>query len=132
MARQKLILLSNRFRTCALPRRLLLAKFSDLTVSVADVDGRVAITAGLCYMPSMLCWMDVRRYSQSLACSANKAPCRCPSPPTFRPTASELKAKSLVAVRVNGLAINRELKIVYRKDKHLGRAAQTFIEMARK
>lgn len=45
---------------------------------------------------------------------------------------TELKAKSLVAVRVNGLAINRELKIVYRKDKHLGRAAQTFIEMARK
>jgi DNA-binding transcriptional LysR family regulator len=45
---------------------------------------------------------------------------------------TELKAKSLVAVCVNGLDINRELKIVYRKDKHLGRAAQTFIEMARK
>jgi DNA-binding transcriptional LysR family regulator len=45
---------------------------------------------------------------------------------------TELKAKSLVAVRVRGLVINRELKIVYRKDKHLGRAAQTFIEMARK
>ena len=45
---------------------------------------------------------------------------------------TELKAKSLVAVRVKGLDINRELKIVYRKDKHLGRAAQTFIEMARK
>ncbi len=45
---------------------------------------------------------------------------------------TELKAKSLVAVRVTGLDINRELKIVYRKDKHLGRAAQTFIEMARK
>jgi DNA-binding transcriptional LysR family regulator len=43
---------------------------------------------------------------------------------------TELKAKSLVAVRVKGLDINRELKIVYRKDKHLGRAAQTFIEMA--
>ena len=43
---------------------------------------------------------------------------------------SELKAKSLVAVNVKGLDINRELKIVYRKDKHLGRAAQTFIEMA--
>src|SRR5438132_7834443 len=43
---------------------------------------------------------------------------------------TELKAKSLVAVRVTGLDINRELKIVYRKDKHLGRAAQTFIEMA--
>ena len=45
---------------------------------------------------------------------------------------TELKAKSLVAVRVTDLDINRELKIVYRKDKHLGRAAQTFIEMARK
>jgi DNA-binding transcriptional LysR family regulator len=45
---------------------------------------------------------------------------------------TELKARSLVAVPVKGLDINRELKIVYRKDKHLGRAAQTFIEMARK
>lgn len=44
---------------------------------------------------------------------------------------TELKAKSLVAVRVRGLDIRRELKIVYRKDKHLGRAAQRFIEMAR-
>src|SRR5256884_1174793 len=43
---------------------------------------------------------------------------------------TELKAKSLVALGVKGLDINRELKIVYRKDKHLGRAAQTFIEMA--
>jgi len=38
----------------------------------------------------------------------------------------------LVAINVTGLDINRELKIVYRKDKHLGRAAQTFIDMARK
>ena len=45
---------------------------------------------------------------------------------------TELKAKSLVAVGVTGLDINRELKIVYRKDKHLGRAAQAFIELARK
>lgn len=45
---------------------------------------------------------------------------------------AELKAKSLGAVSVKGLDIKRELKIVYRKDKHLGRAAQTFIEMARK
>ena len=44
---------------------------------------------------------------------------------------TELKAKSLVAVRVRGLDIRRELKIVYRKDKHLGRAAQTLIDMAR-
>src|SRR5438132_11195889 len=45
---------------------------------------------------------------------------------------TELKAKSLVAVAVRGLDINRDLKIVYRKDKHLGRAVQAFIEMARK
>jgi DNA-binding transcriptional LysR family regulator len=45
---------------------------------------------------------------------------------------TELKAKSLVAVRVSGLDIRRQLKIVYRKDKHLGRAAQTFIHMATK
>jgi DNA-binding transcriptional LysR family regulator len=44
---------------------------------------------------------------------------------------TELKARSLVAINVNGLDINRELKIVYRKDKHLGRAAQTFMKMAR-
>jgi DNA-binding transcriptional LysR family regulator len=44
---------------------------------------------------------------------------------------TELKAKSLVAVHVKGLDINRELKIVYRKDKHLSRAAHAFIEIAR-
>ncbi len=43
---------------------------------------------------------------------------------------AELKAKTLVAVRVRGLGINRELKIVHRKDKHLSRAARTFIELA--
>ena len=43
---------------------------------------------------------------------------------------TELKAKSLVAVHIRGIDIRRELKIVYRKDKHLGRAAQTFISMA--
>src|SRR6185503_18954338 len=45
---------------------------------------------------------------------------------------TELKAKRLVAIRVKGLDINRDLKIVYRKDKHLGRAAEAFIDMARK
>jgi DNA-binding transcriptional LysR family regulator len=45
--------------------------------------------------------------------------------------ATELKAKTLVAVRVTGLNIKRELKIVYRKDKHLGNAARIFIEMAK-
>jgi DNA-binding transcriptional LysR family regulator len=44
---------------------------------------------------------------------------------------TELKAKSLVAVNVRGVDIRRELKIVHRKDKHLSRAARTFIEMAR-
>ena len=46
--------------------------------------------------------------------------------------ATELKAKSLIAVRVQGLSIHRELKIVHRKDKHLSRAAIAFIEMARR
>ena len=44
---------------------------------------------------------------------------------------TELKAKTLVNVHVRGLDIQRELKIVFRKDKHLGRAAQAFIEIAR-
>lgn len=44
---------------------------------------------------------------------------------------TELKARSLVAIHVKGLDINRELKIVYRKDKHLSRAANAFIETAR-
>jgi DNA-binding transcriptional LysR family regulator len=43
---------------------------------------------------------------------------------------TELKAKTLVAIPVRGIDIGRELKIVYRKDKHLGRAARTFISMA--
>jgi DNA-binding transcriptional LysR family regulator len=45
---------------------------------------------------------------------------------------TELKAKTLVAVKIQNLAIRRELKIVYRKDKHLSRAAQAFIEIALK
>ena len=44
---------------------------------------------------------------------------------------TELQAKSLAAVVVRGIDIHRELKIVHRKDKHLSRAARTFIEMAR-
>lgn len=44
---------------------------------------------------------------------------------------TDLKAKTLVAVKTRNLEIRRELKIVYRKDKHLSRAAQTFIEMAK-
>ena len=45
---------------------------------------------------------------------------------------TELKAKTLIAVSIRDLNIERELKIVYRKDKHLGRAAKAFIEMARR
>ncbi|MFN2494179.1 MAG: selenium metabolism-associated LysR family transcriptional regulator [Pyrinomonadaceae bacterium] len=44
---------------------------------------------------------------------------------------TELKAKTLVAVKIQKLEVLRELKIVYRKDKHLSRAAHAFIEMAR-
>jgi DNA-binding transcriptional LysR family regulator len=44
--------------------------------------------------------------------------------------ATELKAKTLTAIRVRDLTISRELKIVHRKDKHLSRAALAFIEMA--
>lgn len=45
---------------------------------------------------------------------------------------TDLKAKTLIAVRIRNVEIRRELKIVYRKDKHLSRAAKTFIEVARK
>jgi DNA-binding transcriptional LysR family regulator len=45
---------------------------------------------------------------------------------------TDLKARTLVSVEIRNLKILRELKIVYRRDKHLSRAAQTFIEMARK
>lgn len=44
---------------------------------------------------------------------------------------TELQAKSLAAITVQGLKIKRELKIVFRKDKHLGSAAQSFIDLAR-
>lgn len=44
---------------------------------------------------------------------------------------TELKAGTLVAVNIRNLGMRRELKIVYRKDKHLSRAAQAFIEIAR-
>ena len=45
--------------------------------------------------------------------------------------AAELKSGTLVVLKARGLAIHRELKIAYRKDKHLSRAAQAFIEVAR-
>ncbi len=40
------------------------------------------------------------------------------------------KSEDPATVRVRGLDIRRDLKIVYRTDKHLGRAAHAFIEMA--
>ncbi|MFN2511477.1 MAG: selenium metabolism-associated LysR family transcriptional regulator [Pyrinomonadaceae bacterium] len=43
---------------------------------------------------------------------------------------TELKARILVAVEIQSLEIRRELKIVYRRDKHLSRAAHAFIEIA--
>jgi LysR family transcriptional regulator, transcriptional activator of the cysJI operon len=45
---------------------------------------------------------------------------------------TELKAKTLVAIEIRNLKIRRELKIVFRKDKHLSHSAQAFIGMARK
>lgn len=42
----------------------------------------------------------------------------------------ELKTRSLIALNVRGLHINRELKIIYRKGRHLSRADYAFIEMA--
>jgi LysR family transcriptional regulator, low CO2-responsive transcriptional regulator len=45
--------------------------------------------------------------------------------------ATELKAKTLVPVRVRDLDIRRELKIVHRRDKHLSRAARAFIKIAK-
>jgi DNA-binding transcriptional LysR family regulator len=43
---------------------------------------------------------------------------------------TEVRAKTLRAVNVQGLDIRRELKIVHRKDKHLSRAALALIETA--
>ena len=44
---------------------------------------------------------------------------------------TELRAKTLKTVKVEGLSIRRELKIVHRKDKHLSRAARVLIETAK-
>ena len=44
---------------------------------------------------------------------------------------TELRAKTLKTVKVEGLNIRRELKIVHRKDKHLSRAARALIETAK-
>ena len=43
---------------------------------------------------------------------------------------TELKAKALAVVKIPKLAISRELKIVYRRDKHLSRAARAFIKIS--
>jgi DNA-binding transcriptional LysR family regulator len=42
----------------------------------------------------------------------------------------ELEVKCLAVVKVQGLRINRELKIIHRKGKQLGRAAIALIETA--
>jgi DNA-binding transcriptional LysR family regulator len=42
----------------------------------------------------------------------------------------DLKTRSLIALNVRGIHINRELKIIYRKSRHLSRADSAFIEMA--
>jgi DNA-binding transcriptional LysR family regulator len=44
---------------------------------------------------------------------------------------TDLRTRTLVALNVRGLHINRELKIIYRKGRHLSRADSAFIEMAR-
>lgn len=44
--------------------------------------------------------------------------------------ATELKAETLIVVKVKGLRVSRELQIVRRADKHLSGAAQSLIEMA--
>jgi DNA-binding transcriptional LysR family regulator len=43
---------------------------------------------------------------------------------------TELKNRTLIAVHVSGLEIERKLKIIYRKDKHLSKAALEFITLA--
>lgn len=43
---------------------------------------------------------------------------------------TELKAKTLVAVKIRNLEIRRELKFVYRKDKHLSTAAKAFLALS--
>lgn len=45
---------------------------------------------------------------------------------------SELRAKTLIALKVEGFEVTRQLKIIYRKEKHLSRAARAFIETAQK
>ncbi len=42
----------------------------------------------------------------------------------------ELKAKRLAALRIHGLKINRELKIIHRKGRHLSRATSALIAFA--
>lgn len=44
---------------------------------------------------------------------------------------TELRAKTLKTVKVLGLNIRRQLRIVHRKDKHLSRAARALIETAK-
>ena len=40
---------------------------------------------------------------------------------------TELKVRTLLAVKIQELEIRRELKIIYRKDKHLSPGAKAFL-----
>lgn len=42
----------------------------------------------------------------------------------------DVKARTLAAIPLDGVSIRRDLALIYRKDKHLSRAAQAFIEIA--
>jgi DNA-binding transcriptional LysR family regulator len=44
---------------------------------------------------------------------------------------TELQAKTLIAIKIKALKISRDLKIVYRKDKHHSTAARAFLEASR-
>jgi DNA-binding transcriptional LysR family regulator len=43
---------------------------------------------------------------------------------------TELQAKTLLAVKIQNLEIRRQLQIVYRKDKHLSRAARALLDVS--
>ena len=43
---------------------------------------------------------------------------------------TELQANTLVAIKIKGFEIRRDLRVVYRKDKHLSAAARAFVEAA--
>jgi DNA-binding transcriptional LysR family regulator len=44
--------------------------------------------------------------------------------------ASDVKAKTLAAIPLDGVLIRRDLSLIFRKDRALSRAAQAFIDIA--